>query len=120
LGGALGADEAVDVGGGDDDPGPTVEEEVVDVDVDFDFDGGGEGAVVVVAVAFSFPDDRAVELLGFCRISATARFCCAETCGAVEHAATVQARAGTRSNTSHLLPVRRRVCLSFPLPAPTG
>jgi len=116
LGGALGADEAVDVGGGDDDPGPTVEEVVVDVDVD----GGGESAVVVVAVAFSFPDDRAVELLGFCRISATARFCCAETCGAVEHAATVQARAGTRSNTSHLLPVRRRVCLSFPLPAPTG
>ena len=108
----------MDVDDGDGDvPGPAVVDVDVDVDVEVGVEVGVEvedalDAVVVVFLA----EDGAVESLGVCRIPATARFCCAETWGPVEHAETVQASAATMSDMSPLLPVRCRVGPSFPAP----
>ena len=89
-------------------PGPAAE--VVGVVPGFDV------TVVVVAAAL-WPDEGRVEAFGLCRMPATARFCCADTCGS-EHAAAVPASAKTASDAIAPLRVRFRVrCgvgLSFP------
>jgi hypothetical protein len=121
LGGVPGADVLGVVPfkpGEGDVPGPTE----VEVGVVL---GADEAAVVVVVDVFDGDEvvvvvfraeEGVVELVGDRRMPATARFCCAETCGPLEHAAVTPASARIASGMTPLLRVPCSVVSSFPAP----